>query len=137
MLPASPSVRPPAVRNKISRRSCGLICDPRTATAGFAGLHPPTGALKSDGTLAWDSAPWCGQGKAGRPGVGTPRVKSRSASAGEYGHDLPYFRRMRGAGAVDGVLNPEQGGLLPSTNRRAPGHRLTVKQADLDQFRVA
>lgn len=50
----------------------------------------------------------------------------------EYFHDHVRLERM----AFDGVLRPEQGGVL-RPDRSAPGHGLTVKAADLAQFRVA
>ncbi|GFG68491.1 enolase C-terminal domain-like protein [Mycolicibacter senuensis] len=50
----------------------------------------------------------------------------------EYFHDHVRLERM----AFDGVLRPEQGGVL-RPDRGAPGHGLTVKAADLEPFRVA
>jgi L-alanine-DL-glutamate epimerase-like enolase superfamily enzyme len=50
----------------------------------------------------------------------------------EYFHDHIRIEAM----AFDGVLEPEPGGLL-RPDRAAPGHGLTVKEADLEQFRVA
>ncbi|WP_255564696.1 hypothetical protein [Candidatus Mycobacterium methanotrophicum] len=38
--------------------------------------------------------------------------------------------------AFDGAIDPEPGGLL-RPDRTSPGHGLTVKDADLDCFRVA
>lgn len=50
----------------------------------------------------------------------------------EYFHDHVRLERM----AFDGVLRPEPGGAL-RPDRGAPGHGLSVKAADLEQFRVA
>lgn len=50
----------------------------------------------------------------------------------EYFHDHVRIERM----AFDGVLNPEPGGVL-RPDRAAAGHGLSVKSADLEQFRVA
>jgi L-alanine-DL-glutamate epimerase-like enolase superfamily enzyme len=49
----------------------------------------------------------------------------------EYFHDHVRIEKM----AFDGVLEPEPGGRL-RPDRAAPGHGLTVKHADLEQFRV-
>jgi hypothetical protein len=49
----------------------------------------------------------------------------------EYFHDHVRIENM----AFDGVLEPKPGGLL-CPDRTAPGHGLTVKHADLEQFRV-
>ncbi|HZE15005.1 MAG TPA: enolase C-terminal domain-like protein [Mycobacterium sp.] len=50
----------------------------------------------------------------------------------EYFHDHVRIERM----VFDGTIDPEPGGLL-RPDRTAPGHGLTVRQADLDKFRVA
>lgn len=50
----------------------------------------------------------------------------------EYFHDHVRIERL----AFDGTINPEPGGLL-RPDRTAPGHGLTVKRADLEQYRVA
>ncbi|SRX95693.1 mandelate racemase/muconate lactonizing protein [Pseudonocardia dioxanivorans] [Mycobacterium shimoidei] len=50
----------------------------------------------------------------------------------EYFHDHVRIERL----AFDGTIDPEPGGLL-RPDRTAPGHGLTVKHADLEQFRVA
>ena len=50
----------------------------------------------------------------------------------EYFHDHVRIERM----VFDGTIDPQPGGLL-RPHRTAPGHGLTVKQADLDKFRVA
>ncbi|OMC07357.1 enolase C-terminal domain-like protein [Mycobacterium sp. SP-6446] len=50
----------------------------------------------------------------------------------EYFHDHVRIERL----AFDGSIGPEPGGLL-RPDRTAPGHGLTVKDADLEQFRVA
>ncbi|MGE2814111.1 enolase C-terminal domain-like protein [Mycobacterium heidelbergense] len=50
----------------------------------------------------------------------------------EYFHDHVRIERL----AFDGTIDPEPGGLL-RPDRTAPGHGLTVKDADLEQFRVA
>jgi L-alanine-DL-glutamate epimerase-like enolase superfamily enzyme len=49
----------------------------------------------------------------------------------EYFHDHVRIETM----AFDGVLEPEPGGRL-RPDRAAPGHGLTVKHGDLEQFRV-
>jgi L-alanine-DL-glutamate epimerase-like enolase superfamily enzyme len=50
----------------------------------------------------------------------------------EYFHDHVRIEKM----AFDGIIEPERGGLL-RPDRTAVGHGLTVKQTDLDQFRIA
>ncbi|OMC46531.1 enolase C-terminal domain-like protein [Mycobacterium sp. IS-1264] len=50
----------------------------------------------------------------------------------EYFHDHVRIERL----AFDGTIDPEPGGVL-RPDRTAPGHGLTVKDADLEQFRVA
>jgi L-alanine-DL-glutamate epimerase-like enolase superfamily enzyme len=50
----------------------------------------------------------------------------------EYFHDHVQIEGM----AFDGTIDPEPGGLL-RPDRTAPGHGLTVKDADLERFRVA
>jgi L-alanine-DL-glutamate epimerase-like enolase superfamily enzyme len=50
----------------------------------------------------------------------------------EYFHDHVRIEAL----AFDGTIEPEPGGQL-RPDRSAPGHGLTVKQADLEQFRVA
>jgi L-alanine-DL-glutamate epimerase-like enolase superfamily enzyme len=49
----------------------------------------------------------------------------------EYFHDHVRIEQM----AFDGVLQPQAGGVL-RPDRTAPGHGLTVKHTDLEQFRV-
>lgn len=50
----------------------------------------------------------------------------------EYFHDHVRIEQL----AFDGTIDPEPGGLL-RPDRTAPGHGLTAKHADLEQFRVA
>ncbi|BBX21557.1 mandelate racemase [Mycolicibacter terrae] len=50
----------------------------------------------------------------------------------EYFHDHVRIEQM----AFDGVLRPEPGGML-RPDRSAAGHGLSIKAADLEQFRVA
>ncbi len=50
----------------------------------------------------------------------------------EYFHDHVRIEQL----AFDGVLRPQSGGVL-RPDRAAPGHGLSVKAADLEQFRVA
>ncbi|HET9875598.1 MAG TPA: enolase C-terminal domain-like protein, partial [Mycobacterium sp.] len=49
----------------------------------------------------------------------------------EYFHDHVRIEKM----AFAGTLRPQASGVL-RPDRSAPGHGLTVKQADLDEFRV-
>jgi L-alanine-DL-glutamate epimerase-like enolase superfamily enzyme len=67
-----------------------------------------------------------------------PQVSAHVGTALWHLRHLEYFHdhvRIEGL-AFDGVLQPEPGGVL-RPDRTAPGHGLTVKQADLEQFRVA
>jgi L-alanine-DL-glutamate epimerase-like enolase superfamily enzyme len=67
-----------------------------------------------------------------------PQISGHVGTAIWHRRHLEYFHdhvRIEGM-AFDGVMNPEKGGTL-RPDRSAPGHGLTVKQADLDQFRVA
>lgn len=67
-----------------------------------------------------------------------PQISGQVGTAIWHLRHLEYFHdhvRIEGM-AFDGVLNPGPGGVL-TPDRTAPGHGLTVKQADLDQFRVA
>jgi L-alanine-DL-glutamate epimerase-like enolase superfamily enzyme len=66
-----------------------------------------------------------------------PQVSAHVGTALWHLRHLEYFHdhvRIEGL-AFDGVLQPEQGGVL-RPDRRAPGLGLTVKDADLEQFRV-
>ncbi|GBE65867.1 mandelate racemase [Mycobacterium sp. MFM001] len=67
-----------------------------------------------------------------------PQISGQVGTAIWHLRHLEYFHdhvRIEGL-AFDGVIEPEPGGLL-RPDRSAPGHGLTVKQADLEQFRVA
>ncbi len=66
-----------------------------------------------------------------------PQVSAHVGTALWHLRHLEYFHdhvRIEGL-AFDGVLQPESGGVL-RPDRSAPGLGLTVKHADLDQFRV-
>ncbi|HWF69058.1 MAG TPA: enolase C-terminal domain-like protein [Mycobacterium sp.] len=66
-----------------------------------------------------------------------PQISAHVGTALWHLRHLEYFHdhvRLEGL-AFEGVLRPEPGGLL-RPDRTAPGHGLTVKQADLDPFRV-
>jgi len=67
-----------------------------------------------------------------------PQISSQVGTAVWHLRHLEYFHdhvRIEGL-AFDGVIEPEPGGVL-RPDRTAPGHGLTVKQVDLDEFRVA
>jgi L-alanine-DL-glutamate epimerase-like enolase superfamily enzyme len=67
-----------------------------------------------------------------------PQISGQVGTAVWHLRHLEYFHdhvRIEGM-AFDGTIDPEPGGLL-RPDRTAPGHGLTVKQADLDKFRVA
>ncbi|OBA78817.1 mandelate racemase [Mycobacterium sp. 1164966.3] len=67
-----------------------------------------------------------------------PQISAQVGTAVWHQRHLEYFHdhvRIEGL-AFDGVIEPESGGLL-RPDRSAPGHGLTVKEADLEQFRVA
>ncbi|MGH3968559.1 MAG: enolase C-terminal domain-like protein [Mycobacterium sp.] len=67
-----------------------------------------------------------------------PQISAQVGTAVWHLRHLEYFHdhvRIEGM-AFDGVIDPEPGGLL-RPDRTAPGHGLTVKHADLDQFRVS
>ena len=67
-----------------------------------------------------------------------PQISGQVGTAVWHLRHLEYFHdhvRIEGL-AFDGALEPEPGGLL-RPDRSAPGHGLTVKHADLEQFRVA
>ncbi len=67
-----------------------------------------------------------------------PQISGQVGTAVWHLRHLEYFHdhvRIEGI-AFDGTIDPEPGGLL-RPDRTAPGHGLTVKQADLDKFRVA
>lgn len=67
-----------------------------------------------------------------------PQISGQVGTAVWHLRHLEYFHdhvRIEGL-AFDGVIDPEPGGLL-RPDRSAPGHGLTVKHADLEQYRVA
>ncbi len=67
-----------------------------------------------------------------------PQISGQVGTAVWHLRHLEYFHdhvRIEGL-AFDGVIDPEPGGLL-RPDRTAPGHGLTVKHSDLEQFRVA
>lgn len=67
-----------------------------------------------------------------------PQISGQVGTAIWHLRHLEYFHdhvRIEGM-AFDGTIEPEPGGLL-RPDRSAPGHGLTVKHADLEQFRVA
>ncbi len=67
-----------------------------------------------------------------------PQISAHVGPAVWHLRHLEYFHthvRIEGI-AFDGTIDPEPGGLL-RPDRTAPGHGLTIKQADLDQFRVS
>lgn len=67
-----------------------------------------------------------------------PQISGQVGTAIWHLRHLEYFHdhvRIEGL-AFDGVMEPEPGGWL-RPDRSAPGHGLTVKHADLEQFRVA
>jgi L-alanine-DL-glutamate epimerase-like enolase superfamily enzyme len=67
-----------------------------------------------------------------------PQISAHAGTAVWHLRHLEYFHdhvRIEGL-AFDGTLAPQQGGVL-RPDRSAPGHGLTVKQADLEGFRVA
>jgi L-alanine-DL-glutamate epimerase-like enolase superfamily enzyme len=67
-----------------------------------------------------------------------PQISGQVGTAVWHLRHLEYFHdhvRIEGM-AFDGVLEPQPGGVL-RPDRTAPGHGLTVKQADIEKFRVA
>ena len=67
-----------------------------------------------------------------------PQISCQVGTAVWHQRHLEYFHdhvRIEGL-AFDGTIDPEPGGLL-RPDRSTPGHGLTVKHADLEQFRVA
>lgn len=67
-----------------------------------------------------------------------PQISGQVGTAIWHLRHLEYFHdhvRIEGL-AFDGVITPEPGGVL-RPDRTAPGHGLTVKEADLSEFRVA
>lgn len=67
-----------------------------------------------------------------------PQISGQVGTAIWHLRHLEYFHdhvRIEGL-AFDGTIDPEPGGLL-RPDRTAPGHGLTVKHADLEQFRIA
>jgi L-alanine-DL-glutamate epimerase-like enolase superfamily enzyme len=67
-----------------------------------------------------------------------PQISGQVGTAVWHLRHLEYFHdhvRIEGM-AFDGTIEPEPGGLL-RPDRTVSGHGLTVKQADLNQFRVA
>ncbi|OBG20117.1 enolase C-terminal domain-like protein [Mycobacterium sp. 852002-51057_SCH5723018] len=67
-----------------------------------------------------------------------PQISAQVGTAVWHMRHLEYFHdhiRIEGL-AFDGTIEPEAGGVL-RPDRSAPGHGLTVKHADLEQFRVA
>jgi L-alanine-DL-glutamate epimerase-like enolase superfamily enzyme len=67
-----------------------------------------------------------------------PQISAQVGTAVWHMRHLEYFHdhvRIEGL-AFDGTIDPEPGGQL-RPDRTAPGHGLTVKQADLERFRVA
>ncbi len=67
-----------------------------------------------------------------------PQISSQVGTAVWHLRHLEYFHdhvRIEGM-AFDGTIDPEPGGLL-RPDRTSPGHGLTIKQSDLDQYRVA
>jgi L-alanine-DL-glutamate epimerase-like enolase superfamily enzyme len=67
-----------------------------------------------------------------------PQISGQVGTAVWHMRHLEYFHdhiRIEGL-AFDGTMEPEPGGVL-RPDRSAPGHGLTVKHADLEQFRVA
>lgn len=67
-----------------------------------------------------------------------PQISGQVGTAVWHLRHLEYFHdhvRIEGM-AFDGTIDPEPGGLL-RPDRAAPGHGLTVKQCDLDRYRVA
>jgi len=67
-----------------------------------------------------------------------PQISGQVGTALWHLRHLEYFHdhvRIEGL-AFDGVSDPQPGGVL-RPDRSAPGHGLTVKSADLEQFRVA
>lgn len=67
-----------------------------------------------------------------------PQISAQVGTALWHLRHLEYFHdhvRIEGL-AFDGVTTPEPGGVL-RPDRASPGHGLTVKQVDLDEFRVA
>ena len=67
-----------------------------------------------------------------------PQISAHVGTAVWHLRHLEYFHdhvRIEGM-AFDGVLDPQPGGVL-RPDRSAPGHGLTVKEADIEQFRIA
>lgn len=67
-----------------------------------------------------------------------PQISGQVGTAVWHLRHLEYFHdhvRIEGL-AFDGIIDPEPGGVL-RPDRTAPGHGLTVKHADLEQFQVA
>jgi L-alanine-DL-glutamate epimerase-like enolase superfamily enzyme len=67
-----------------------------------------------------------------------PQISGQVGTAIWHLRHLEYFHdhvRIEGL-AFDGAIDPEPDGVL-RPDRSAPGHGLTVKHADLDQFRIA
>lgn len=67
-----------------------------------------------------------------------PQISAHVGTAVWHLRHLEYFHdhvRIEGL-AFDGTIDPEPDGLL-RPDRTAPGHGLTVKHADLEQYRVA
>ncbi|MCV7378960.1 mandelate racemase [Mycobacterium alsense] len=67
-----------------------------------------------------------------------PQISGQVGTAVWHLRHLEYFHdhvRIEGL-AFDGTIDPEPGGVL-RPDRSAPGHGLSVKHADLEQFRVA
>jgi L-alanine-DL-glutamate epimerase-like enolase superfamily enzyme len=67
-----------------------------------------------------------------------PQISGQVGTAVWHLRHLEYFHdhvRIEGM-AFDGTIDPEPGGLL-RPDRTSPGHGLTVKQSDLERFRVA